>query len=298
MNTSETKFVVVIPTKNRRVLLERALNSVLSQNYDNYRIVIVNDGSTDDTGVFLESINNPRISIVNHKKSLGVNASRNEAFRTMQAGEWAVILDDDDALLLKALELIARAIEDTPNHISVLFFNTLIQHPDEKFVGGYQFAPGEFMHDTTYQEIMMGRDLPMRGDARMVLKWTLFPQYLFSEEINGFEGEWIMWVTRDGVGLRFLPEKTIFIDLAHEGEHLSNVAAKCNPASFSKAHERIFQTHKQFFSTHPRVAIRYSVEGLKLSIRAFDPIASVRFVAYYLQALPGLFFKNKIISSE
>lgn len=49
---------VYMPTKNRRDLLERALNSILEQTYSNLDVIVVDDGSTDDTVAFLETVVN------------------------------------------------------------------------------------------------------------------------------------------------------------------------------------------------------------------------------------------------
>ncbi len=279
------KIIIVIPTKNRRALLERALTSVLTQTYTAYRIVIINDGSVDGTHEYLDQLNDSRIKVIHNKESHGVNAARNIAFKTLQEGEWAVPLDDDDTFLPGAFESIVQEIAKVPNSISIICFNTIIRMPQEEFIGGREFAKGEEYYEPSYFALVTGIGLKTRGDNRPVFKWTLFPKYLFAEDINGFEGEWWLLVGRDNVGIRYVPAKTTCIDIVHEGEHLSNVASRRDPASFVRAHVRIFRAHKKFFSEHPRTAMERAPGAIKLAIRALDPIAAVYFAAWYMRSL-------------
>jgi glycosyltransferase involved in cell wall biosynthesis len=100
---------VLIPTYNRcQILLERALPSVLGQTYQNFEIVIVDDGSSDNTYEIIKSLNNPKINIVrNSRKSYrypnkalyhwftgGVSAL-NKGFPYCK-GEYIARIDDDD----------------------------------------------------------------------------------------------------------------------------------------------------------------------------------------------------------
>lgn len=220
---TDTKLVVIIATKNRKFLLSRALASVHSQSYQNYRIVVVNDGSTDDTHEYLNSLRNSGIKIIHNDKSYGVNAARNAALKTIKPEEWAIPLDDDDMFLPDALTLIASNIKSAPPQIQVLCFNTITRTDQGDKNTGRQFESGEMWHDPTYKEFFL--DPKSTGDNRAAYKWTLFPKYLFREDINGFEGEWSLLVARDNVGVRIRPERIILIDQVHKGEHLSHIAA-------------------------------------------------------------------------
>ena len=282
------KLVVVIPTKNRRALLERALESVRVQTYENYRIVIVNDGSTDDTREYLEGLKDEHVMVIQNDKSGGVNAARNAALKTLAPHEWAVQLDDDDTLLPTALTTIAEAIALTPEHIQVLGFNAITRTPEGDYESGKIFAEDEKYSEPTYEDFMRG--FQTHCDTRVVFKWTLFPKYLFQEGINGFEGEWWLNAAHDNVGIRYLPEKTTLIDQVHGGEQLRNVGARRNPASFVQAYRRMFKIHADFFATHPRQAVPSAVSAIKLSIRAGDVLALIYFLFLYVQGLVRICF--------
>ncbi len=87
---------VVLPTRDRREFLERAIASVTAQSYSNWELVIVDDGSVDSTPDFLAQIADPRI-VRRHSGGRGVCAARNVALDHMTGGLVAY-LDDDNIM--------------------------------------------------------------------------------------------------------------------------------------------------------------------------------------------------------
>ncbi len=89
---------IYMPTHNRVELLKKAIESVQTQSYQNFKLVVVNDGSIDGTQIFLESLTDPRISFIEHKKPMGACHSRNAAIASLDT-ELVTGLDDDDVFL-------------------------------------------------------------------------------------------------------------------------------------------------------------------------------------------------------
>ncbi len=94
---------VVIPSYNRANVLPRALNSVLSQTYQDFEIVIIDDCSKDNTQEVLEKFNDPRIRYIRHEINQGGNAARNTGIKAAN-GEVIAFLDSDDEWLPTKLE--------------------------------------------------------------------------------------------------------------------------------------------------------------------------------------------------
>jgi glycosyltransferase involved in cell wall biosynthesis len=86
---------VVIPTHNRRDLLSVTLKSVLRQEDVELDVVVVDDGSTDDTHAFLERVDDPRVRFIQNDIPQGVCAARNQGIAAT-TGEWLGFVDDDD----------------------------------------------------------------------------------------------------------------------------------------------------------------------------------------------------------
>ncbi|WP_379968523.1 glycosyltransferase family 2 protein [Epilithonimonas sp. UC225_85] len=91
------KVTVYIPTKNRLVLVKKAIDSVMQQTYNNWELIVVNDASTDETKDYLDKLSteNPKIKAIHHQESLGACVSRNDAIFSA-TGEFITGLDDDD----------------------------------------------------------------------------------------------------------------------------------------------------------------------------------------------------------
>ncbi len=94
----EKLFVsVVVITKNRANLLRDCIRSVLNQSYSNFELLIIDDGSEDNTNIVVKSFKDSRIRYIK-KDSTGIPKSRNIGVKEAK-GEYIVIMDDDDLML-------------------------------------------------------------------------------------------------------------------------------------------------------------------------------------------------------
>ena len=91
---------IIIPTYNRKQLLKRAVSSVYNQTYENWRLFIVDDGSTDGTS---EGNYGEKTQLLSLKQNKGVSYARNYGIKQGQA-EWLAFLDSDDEWLAHKLE--------------------------------------------------------------------------------------------------------------------------------------------------------------------------------------------------
>lgn len=102
------KISVIIPTYNRKHTLQRAIDSVLSQTFKPYEIIIVDDGSKDGTKEWLLQ-NYPSVQYI-HQPNNGVSSARNKGIQISQ-GSWIALLDSDDEWMPEKLEYQSRFIE-------------------------------------------------------------------------------------------------------------------------------------------------------------------------------------------
>jgi glycosyltransferase involved in cell wall biosynthesis len=91
---------VIIPTYNRRSVLERAICSVLSQTFSDFELIVVDDGSTDSTPELLSRFDGKLYAL--HQENRGVSAARNLGIRHSQ-GDLLAFLDSDDEWLPEKL---------------------------------------------------------------------------------------------------------------------------------------------------------------------------------------------------
>ena len=103
------KISVIIPLYNKEAIIERSLQSVLSQDYDDFEVVIVNDGSTDRSMDIVRSIQDPRLVLIEQENG-GPSKARNTGVKNAK-GDWIVFLDADDELLPGALRSFSNIIK-------------------------------------------------------------------------------------------------------------------------------------------------------------------------------------------
>lgn len=126
---------IYLPTKNRLELLQRAVNSVLQQTYENIELIIIDDGSTDDTDMYLTDLISvdKRVVVHRNEESLGAPASRNIAI-TKASGLFVTGIDDDDEFLPDRVSLFVdewQRLESRGQRPSCLYSNAIIRFSDK-----------------------------------------------------------------------------------------------------------------------------------------------------------------------
>jgi glycosyl transferase family 2 len=102
-------FSVIVPTRNRSGLLRRALRSILTQTLQDFEVVVVDDGSTDDTPAVLEANAHPKVRTVRQEHA-GTSCARNRGLASAR-GTFVVFLDDDDEALPTWLASFASVLD-------------------------------------------------------------------------------------------------------------------------------------------------------------------------------------------
>lgn len=114
-------FSVVIPLYNKELSIRNTLLSVLKQSYQNFEILVVNDGSIDGSIDAVKTINDERIRLINQENQ-GVSAARNRGIKEANY-EWIAFLDGDDLWESNHLEEIVKMMKVFPeNKIYVTSF--------------------------------------------------------------------------------------------------------------------------------------------------------------------------------
>ena len=118
-------FSVIIPTYNRASFITKAVDSVLRQSFNDYEVVVVDDGSTDTTRQALQQYGK-RITVV-HQANSGVSAARNRGIGNAN-GKWIAFLDSDDEWKDNYLARQLEHIRSNPNVIAFIT-NAINIHP-------------------------------------------------------------------------------------------------------------------------------------------------------------------------
>src|SRR3989344_9465085 len=127
------KVSVVIPTHNRPELLKRAVNSVFSQTYKDFEIIVVDDGLEKRGDDVMDSFNDSRLKYIQHPEEKGGSAARNTGIKNA-SGEFIAFLDDDDEWLPEKLEIQIAQFESTPRNVGFCFSAVENVYNDRKYV--------------------------------------------------------------------------------------------------------------------------------------------------------------------
>jgi glycosyltransferase involved in cell wall biosynthesis len=111
---------VVIPVFNRPATIRRAIESVLAQTFQNFEIVVVDDGSTDDTAAVVATMTDPRIRFFRHERNRGGSGARNTGIHAASA-PYVAFLDSDDEWLPTKLERQLEVFERSSERLALVY---------------------------------------------------------------------------------------------------------------------------------------------------------------------------------
>lgn len=115
---------IIIPTYNRAHILPRAIQSILNQTFQNFEIIIVDDGSTDHTGDVLEAFDDKRIIYAKQTENKGEAIARNIGI-AMAKGKYIAFQDSDDESLPERIEDEVRILDGSGNGVGIVYSNML-----------------------------------------------------------------------------------------------------------------------------------------------------------------------------
>ncbi len=108
------KVSIIIPTFNRLPMLKEAVNSVLAQDFEDFELIVVDDGSTDGTAGEMMKYGG-RVKLLQHKENRGVSAARNNGMNHAK-GKYIGFLDSDDLWVKGKLRIQVDFLDENPHY--------------------------------------------------------------------------------------------------------------------------------------------------------------------------------------
>ena len=149
-------FSIIIPTYNRASFITKTIHSVLNQSYPNFELIIVDDGSTDNTEECVKSIKDNRISY--YKKENGERAKARNYGTALAKGDYVNFLDSDDILFSNHLDEAFKIIINSKS-AEIFHLNFDIRNEDEKILSKPKMIKG----DLNLQLVKKGNLLSCNG---------------------------------------------------------------------------------------------------------------------------------------
>lgn len=192
---------ITMATYNRAPFIREAIASVLAQSYATWELIVVDDGSTDETGEIVRSFADLRIRYVRHAQNLGIAASRSDGLAA-SSGAYLAVLDSDDVWSdPRKLETQVAFLEHHPDHAIVGTFIELIDSTGEK-IGTAEYSTddqsirrrilvrNQFAHSSVlmrasiavqaggYGSMQIGEDLDLFLRLGMLGEFANIPSYM------------------------------------------------------------------------------------------------------------------------
>ena len=241
MQASKPKVSVIIPTYNYGHFLGEAIRSVLGQTLQDWELIVVDDGSTDNTREVVAAFADPRIHYI-HQQNRGNPAARNAALRVV-SGEYVAFLDADDVWFPEKLEKQVAALDHLPPTVGLVYSDVYLFNNEDgtiirSFLQGRRPPQGRILRE------LLGPDGWFISDTGSLIRREVFQRVgLYDESLWWYE-DWEMWVR---------------IAAAYEVAALDEPLARCrrHSANLSKAPEGMYR--------HGEAARRKVMAGYPLS---------------------------------
>ncbi len=209
---------VLIPVYNSAEFIEPCLKSILNQTYQNYKILVVNDGSTDNT---LEILKKYPVEIISYEKNQGISYALNLGIKNIDT-KYFVRMDSDDIMHPHRLEVQVKFMEDNPNIFMmgttclrydgemnwIPQYKRVIDHEELRFL--YLFHP-VILHPTVIirTEQFKNKNYQYRSEMDGVEDFALFKELIFNEYIVNVDYPLMKIRERDNSASSVGKEKTL-----------------------------------------------------------------------------------------
>ena len=233
---------IVVPTYNRASLLPRCIQSVLEQTYCDFELIIVDDGSTDNTASIVSQFNDPRILYLQQKENMGAQRARNIGIKAAQS-ELIAFQESDDEWFPENLEKKVDLMRRAPQNIGVIYSQFYKIHKGGEKV---LWPPKNIrkLSGNLLEELSRGNFIT---DQAAVVRKTVFSDVgLFDESLPGMQ-EWDMWLrVAQKYDFLFIKEPLLIT-------YYTDNSITSHSEWRLRGREIIFNKHSKIFRRYPRI---------------------------------------------
>jgi glycosyltransferase involved in cell wall biosynthesis len=208
-----SKVSVIIPTYNRLPMLKEAIHSVLNQNFEDFELIVVDDGSTDGTAEEIRKYGG-RVKLLHHSENRGVSAARNRGILHSR-GKYIAFLDSDDLWVKGKLKIQVAFLDENPHYP--------LCYTDEIWIRrGKRVNP--MVKHTKYSGWIFEKCLPLCtiSPSSAMMRKTLFPKVgLFDEALPVCE-DYDFWLRISARFPIFFINKKLIVKRGGHSDQLSN----------------------------------------------------------------------------
>ena len=252
------KVSIVLPTYNRSYSILKSINSVLSQSYEDFELIVVDDASVDDTEAVMSSIADHRVKYIRHEYNKGGAIARNTGI-AISRGEFIAFQDSDDEWLQDKLDTQMREFEFDPNLTAVYTGYYLVKNQEAVYMPTEKLQSGS---GKIFTKLL--RDNCISTQTLVVKSGVLKSIGGFDEFLPRLQ-DWELVLRLSKVG------EFKFIDQPFVNVNYTNDSITATSSKFFTAMEYIIKKHSNAFDSYPNIkanhlytlGVKYLESGLK-----------------------------------
>ena len=247
MTVNEVDLSIIIPTYNRAYVVGRAIQSVLNQTYKNFEILVVDDGSTDNTNEIVRSVNDERVRYIRHEKNKGAAAARNTGIMAAK-GKYIAFQDSDDEWLPEKLEKQMAAFRNASSQIGVVYTGMLRIEGDGKT---YMPPPEVTEKEGNIYHSLLRRSFVFTSST--VVRRECFTEVGIFDEHFPHAEDWDLWIRISKYyHFRFIDEPLLIYYVMPDSLFV-------NQACTIRAYEMILEKHYKDIEKDKRILARFYI---------------------------------------
>jgi glycosyltransferase involved in cell wall biosynthesis len=238
---------VILPTYNRAQTLFRAISSVMEQSFRDFELIVVDDGSSDETLALIDSFVDERLIYIRLTHNAGVSAARNHGIRASR-GALIAFQDSDDEWLPQKLELQVARMRPSDSLVGVVYAPFVRIKPDsiDVYPKPRELLEGDLQARILYKNLVSAQ-------MALVKRECFGKAGLFDENLPCLV-DWELWI-RISRAYHFK-----FVDQPLARVYFTAESISTNEKNLARAMEIIIRKHKTYFKSHPQALALHRYE--------------------------------------
>lgn len=291
------KVSVIIPTYNRPSRLKRAVQSVLSQTFGDYEILVVDDGLKVRADNIVKEFDNIKIKYIQHSKNQGAPAARNTGMKASQ-GVYVAFLDDDDEWDPDKLAKQVDAMDKYQEDVRVVFCGVEMFDKEGKYL--FKKLPGESGIVKPFERLLHKAYI---WTSSILMSRKCIDEGFYFDETLPKNQEWDLTLRlAKKHSFYAIDEPLVRLNILGDDEHLGGLK---NLSKIIQGDEMLLQKHRDDYRGYPKaLAMRYfrlarfHVQNNEISkarssfLKAFVSFPRLMYLKHYIMSFCGLQIYN------
>ncbi|WP_051666085.1 glycosyltransferase [Pedobacter sp. R20-19] len=287
-NSIEKPLVsVIVPCYNHAKYITRCINSIINQTYKNIELIVIDDGSSDNSLSILQELNLGNRFLLDSQKNIGLAATINKGIKNYVTGKYLIIIASDDYMKLDRIENQVDFFEKNPS-LGFIFSMADIVDENDNVIGR---LPEKDISNCSFDSLLLNCYVPA---LTAMLKTEVFAIVGLYDEQSYIE-DWDMWLKISAV----YEFKYLNVNVANYRLHSTNISGNYKKMIASKKHilSKWLDHHHYLKALNNVLLEELSILAVKEKKSAliffFTNVSLARHLSYY-KSFVKLFTKFKL----